>query len=147
MLMKSNIRTFTLILVSFLFVAGSAPWLNAQITNAIRAHIDHSFMIGDKTLPPGEYTFRIMENSDLSVMTATNENGKVAVSFGVRDAIADRRPSHSELVFRKYGDAEFLSKVFEGGSKTGVAVTESSKQEQRFLNQGQHAMEHSEEQK
>jgi hypothetical protein len=145
--MKSNIRTFARMLVSFLFVAGSAPWLNAQITNPIRARIDHSFMIGDKTLPPGDYTFRIMDNSDLSIMTVSNENGKVAASFGVREAIADPRPSHSEIVFRKYGDAEFLSKVFEGGSKTGVAVTESSNQEQRFLNQGQHAMEHSEEQK
>ena len=80
-------------------------------------------------------------------MTVSNENGKAVADFNVREAIADHRPGHSEIVFRKSGDTEFLSKLFEGGSKSGVAVTESSKQEQRFINQGQHAMEHAEEQK
>ena len=80
-------------------------------------------------------------------MSASNENGETVATFAVRQSIADHRPGHSELVFRKYGDTEFLSKIFESGSKTGLAVTETSKQEQHFIDQGQHAMEHSEEQK
>jgi hypothetical protein len=103
-------------------------------------------VIGEKTLPPGEYTFRMMEGSDLSVMTVAGKNGKIIADFHVQAAIDDHRPNHSELVFRKYGNTEFLNKVFETGSKTGVAVAETSKQEKRFVDQGQRAIEHSEEQ-
>jgi hypothetical protein len=145
-LMKSQARTLAPVLASVFFVAAGGACLNAQITNAIQAHVDHSFVIGDKTLPPGQYTFRIMNNSDLSVMTVTSESGKAMAVFNVRQAIDEHRPNHSELVFRRYGDTEFLSKVFESGSKAGVAVTETSKQETRLVNEGQHATEHSEEQ-
>jgi hypothetical protein len=144
-LMKINLRSLTPVLVGLLFVTPGALWLNAQITNEIRTHIDHSFVIGNTTLPPGEYTFRMVPNSDLSVMTATNENDKTSVAFLVREAIDDHTPNHSDLVFRRYGNTEFLDKIFEVGSKDGVAVTETSRQEASFVKQGQHAIEHHEE--
>jgi hypothetical protein len=147
MFMKSCLKTLTPVLVSLFFVTAGTPWLNAQITNAIQAHVDHSFVIGDKTLPPGEYTFRMMGDSNLTVMTTTSENDKTTADFTVRATIDKHRPDHSELVFRKYGDTEFLSKVFEVGSKTGVEVTENRKQEARLAKQGQNVMEHTEEQK
>ena len=75
------LMTLAPVLVSFFLLALSTPWLNAQITNAIQAHIDHAFVIGNTTLPPGEYTFRMMQNSELSVMTATSENDKTSVEF------------------------------------------------------------------
>ena len=145
--MKSHLRILTPVLVSSFFLTIGAPWLSAQITNAIQSHIDHSFMIGDKTLPPGEYTFRMMEGSDLTVMTVTGGKNQTNEVFNVEQTVDDHRPKHSELVFRKYGDTEFLSKVFEGGSKAGVELTEDRKQEARLAKQGQHAMEHTEEQK
>ena len=104
-------------------------------------------MIGDKTLPPGEYTFRMTTDPDQSLMIVSNQNGTNVAEFLVRQTIDDHRPSHSELVFHKYGNAEFLSKVFQAGSKNGLAVTETCKQEARLMSQGQHAFEHSEEQK
>ncbi|MGB6945164.1 MAG: hypothetical protein WBE37_22390 [Bryobacteraceae bacterium] len=143
--MKRYMRTLAPMLAGFCFAAAGAFSLNAQITNAIQAHINHSFVIGDKTMPPGEYTFRVVKNSDLSVMTARRSNGKPAVEFSVRQAIDNHRPRHSELVFRRYGNTEFLSKVFESGSKSGVAVTETSKEEARLVKEGQRAIEHNEE--
>jgi len=145
--MKSHLRTLTPVLVSSFFLTVGAPWLSAQITNAIKSQVDHSFMIGDKTLPPGQYTFRMMEGSDLSVMTVTGDNSQTNAVFNVERSIDDHSPKHSELVFRKYGDTEFLSKIFEAGSKSGVELTENRKQEARLAKQGQHAMEHTEEQK
>jgi len=97
--------------------------VNAQITNAIQAHVDHSFVIGDQTLPPGEYTFRMTTDPDQSLMIATSQNGTYVAQFLVRQSIDDHRPRHSELVFRRYGNTEFLSKVFEAGSRNGVALT------------------------
>jgi hypothetical protein len=144
--MKSHLRTLAPVLAGLFFVTAGAAGLNAQITNPIRAHIGHSFMIGDKTLPPGDYTFRMMDNSDLSVMTVSSDDNKVNEVFNVERAIDNHRPKHSELVFRKFGDTEFLSKIFETGSKSGVELTESRKQEARLASQGQRAVEHMEEQ-
>jgi len=146
--MKSHLRMLPpVLLISLLFVTAGAALLNAQIADPIRAHVDHSFIIGNTTLPPGEYTFRMMQDSDLAVMNATSENDKTSVDFIVRETTADHTPSHSELVFRKYGNTEFLSKLFEGGSKSGAEVTETSRQEARLAKQMQHATEHTEEQK
>ena len=56
--MKRQVRTLAPVLIAFFAVAG-AQALNAQIISAIQANVDHSFVIGDQTLPPGEYTFRV----------------------------------------------------------------------------------------
>jgi hypothetical protein len=118
MIVKSHLRTLPpVLLISLLFVTAGAALLNAQIADPIRAHVDHSFIIGNTTLPPGEYTFRMMQDSDLAVMTATSENDKTSVDFIVRETTADHTPSHSEFGFRKYGNTEFLSKLFEGNQK------------------------------
>jgi hypothetical protein len=145
--MKNAVGMLPLVLFSFVFVIAGTSFLNAQITNTIQAHIDHSFVIGNTTLPPGEYTFRMLQNTDLEVMTATSENDKTSVSFIVRTTLGDHTPRHSELIFRKYGDTEFLSKIFESGSKTGAEITEPSRDERRFAQQGLHPIEHTEEQK
>jgi hypothetical protein len=49
--------------------------------------------------------------------------------------------------FRKYVDTEFLTRIYQTGSKPGVAVAETTRQETRLRKQGQHGVEHSEEQK
>ena len=83
--MKCHLRTLAPALASLLFVAAGAPWLHGQIADAIRAHVDHSFIIGNTTLPPGEYAFRMMQDSDLEVMTVTSESDKASVDFIVRE--------------------------------------------------------------
>jgi len=144
--MTTHLRTLAPVL-AVLFLAAGAQRSDAQIINEIKAHIDHSFVIGDKTLPPGDYMFRMTADPAQSIMIATNQHGTNVAEFLVRQSIADHRPSHSELVFHKYGDAEFLSKVFQSGSKNGVSVMETSKQEARLASQDQQPFEHTEEQK
>lgn len=128
-----------------LFVAAmSVPWASAQVQNTVRAHIDHSFVIGNTTLPPGDYSFRNVQKEDHMVMTATDTNDrKHTVDFIVRPTIADHTPRHTELVFRKIGNTEYLVKIFESGTKNGMAVTENDKEDAQYKN----AAEHTEEQK
>jgi len=142
--MKQHLRTLAPVLLSLFFGVIGTVRANAQITNEIRAHVNHSFMVGDKTLPAGDYTFRI--ESSYEIMIMQNKNGDNVAEFTVRESVDNHTPKHSELVFRKYGNTEFLSKIYEIGSKDGVALTESSKEESRLANQGQHGMEHAEEQ-
>jgi hypothetical protein len=91
--MKKDLRTLATVLVSLFFVTASAPWLSAQIANEIRAHLDHSFVIGNTTLPPGDYTFRMVQDSDSSVMTVTSQDDKISEEFLVRTTIADHTPN------------------------------------------------------
>jgi len=119
----------------------------AQITNEVRAHIDHSFIVDNTTLPPGDYTFQMMQGSNLSLMTVSNDNDKTSVAFIVRESRDNHTPAHSEVVFRKYGNTEFLDKIYETGTKIGVSTTETGREEQHLLQQGQHPTEETEDQK
>ncbi len=139
-------RLLAPVLAGFGLIALSPLCLNAQITNPINAHITHSFMIGDRMLPPGDYTFRVEGNTDQGVMNVQNQNGDNVAQLNVRQSIDNHRPKHSEIVFKRYGNVEFLSKVYESGTRNGVAVTETGKEEARMVSQGQHAIEHTEEQ-
>lgn len=143
--MKNHLKAFAPILTGLLF--GIALSLNAQIVNPIQAQINHSFVIGDHTLPAGEYTFRMEKNSGLNVMRVENQRGDNVAQFEVRETTANHRPRHSEIVFRRYGNVEFLSKIFEGGSRTGAELTQTSKDEARIVSQGVHPLEHTEEQR
>jgi hypothetical protein len=144
MFMKRYATMLVPVFASLILMVAGAVWLNAQITNSIRAHVEHSFVIGDKTLPPGDYSFRIERGSDMGVMMVRNHQGDVVAQFNVRQSLDNRRPRHSELVFRRYGNTEFLSKVYEGGTQNGVAVTETSQQERQLVSEGQHGIEHTE---
>ncbi len=53
-------------------------------------------------------------------------------------------PQHSELIFNRYGQKEFLSKIFQQGSRVGSAVAEVPRQEQPPQKQGQHPVEDTE---
>lgn len=143
--MRNPVKLSAPVLAGLFFVTVGAPWLSAQVTNPIEAHVKHSFMIGDKTLPPGNYTFRVEGNTDLGVMRVMNKKGDTLAQFNVRQSLDNHTPKHSELVFKKYGHTEFLSKIYESGSKSGEAVTETSKEEARLMKDGQHGMEHTEE--
>jgi hypothetical protein len=144
--MKHNLVTSVLSSVPLFFLAGSSQLLNAQITSEISAHLDHSFIIGDMTLPPGDYTFRVIGENSLTMMNARSADGKTAVDFAVRQSIDNHTPTHTELVFRKYGSSEVLSKIYQAGSKTGAAVVESSQEEASLEKRGK-PQEHREEQK
>ena len=144
--MKSFLSTIAPVMMAALCETAGVPSLGAQITNQIRAHVNHSFMVGDKTIAPGEYTFRMEGNTDQGVMIVQNAKGDNVAEFSVRQSVDNRTPKHSELIFEKYGNTEFLTKIYEGGNQNGVAVAENSKEEVRLMKGGQHGNEHTEEQ-
>lgn len=115
---------------------------NAQIIGEVEANIPHSFTIANTTFPAGKYYFRMSPNSDLEVMTVRSADDKISGEFLVRESRCSHTPSHSEVVFNRYGDSEVLSKVYESGERLGVAVEEPSRIEARLQKQGLHPVEH-----
>ena len=144
--MRIQTKTFLPALFSAVLMTVGAESMSAQIVNPIVAHINHSFSIGDVTLPPGQYTFQMLSGSDLSAMTVRSADGNASDEFLVLTTEAPTTPKHSEVIFNRYGDHQFLTKIYEKGSRTGVQVVEPSREESRLQKQGQHPTEHAEEQ-
>jgi hypothetical protein len=97
----------------------------AQIVGSLQADIPFQFHVGNVKLPPGKYTIRALDNSDLKLMEISSADGSTSALFQVRDAEANSTPAKSELIFNKYGHRYFLEKLFDGSNSRGSAVMKS----------------------
>jgi len=129
---------------SLLFLAASIG--RAQILDSIYLDMGHPFTVVNTTLPPGHYVLRMIPNTDLSAMKITSADGNESVDFLVRQSTDSHTPNHTDLIFDRYGNREFLKDVYERGDKGGVAVIEPSRAEERLKKEGKTAVEHTEEQ-
>ncbi len=118
----------------------------AQITERIVANVPHSFVVNNTTLPPGRYTLHTVHLTNQTVMRLSSADGRTSTDFLVRDSIDDHLPKHSELVFNRYGNKEFLTHVYQVGTKIGVSVVDASREETDLKHNGQSATAHTEEQ-
>lgn len=142
--MRQHLRTLCIGLSAAGLLAFTAPISQAQITHAIKADIHHDFRIGNTVLPPGTYVFRVLDNSDLDAMNVKSVNNDLSEDFLVRQSDDKTVPNHAELIFDRYGNEEFLSKIYAPGKKIGAAVVEPSREEAKLDHAGRHYEEHTE---
>jgi hypothetical protein len=98
---------------------------HAQIIGNIEANIPFQFHAGDTRFPPGKYIIRVLDDSDLSVMEISSVDGSTSVLFEVEPAQASSTPGKTELIFHRYGNRYFLTKLFDEGSADGSRVVAS----------------------
>jgi hypothetical protein len=98
---------------------------HAQIIGELAANIPFQFHAGNTNLPPGKYVLRMLDDSDLTVMEISSADGSTSALVQVQDAEAASAPVKNELIFNRYGDRYFLSKVFDEGNPSGSKVIES----------------------
>lgn len=140
------ITAFALSTCTWSLLVLAAPTVHAQITAQIDANLHHSFIVGNTTLPPGRYVFHMLSQSDLQIMTVSSAAGGASAEFLVRTSDDSHTPRHSELVFNRYGTKEFLTHIYQAGSKVGVTIDDASREEGRLKKQGQNPTPHTEEQ-
>jgi hypothetical protein len=97
----------------------------AQIIGDMEADIPFQFHAGNTKFPAGKYIIHLLDNSDQAVMEIRSADGTSSTLFDVRPAVANAEPAKSELIFNKYGDRYFLTKLFEEGVADGSDVLES----------------------
>jgi hypothetical protein len=109
------------------------PAARAQITRDIRANVPFPFYVQETRLPAGSYTLHMMEDSNLQVMEIRSEDDKTAVTFDVDNTQASSTPAKTQLIFHRYGNHEYLSRIVESGSMQGsrVVLTRSEKSLQK----------------
>jgi hypothetical protein len=103
---------------------------SAQIVGDLDADIPFQFHVGNKELPAGKYRIYVQDDSDLTVMEITSVDGSSFALFQVQESDANAAPAKSELIFNKYGDDYFLSKLFDEGNPSGSKVIESRYEKQ-----------------
>jgi hypothetical protein len=118
---------FVRMFIALVFAAMIYPQhTQAQLVGTMEADIPFQFHAGNTKLPAGKYFFRMMDDSDLTLIEISKPDGSVAVLLQVRETDANSAPRKSELIFNRYGNKYFLEKLFDEGQSSGSQVSESS---------------------
>jgi hypothetical protein len=90
----------------------------AQSTAVLRADIPFEFRVGGTLLPAGQY--EVVPQTGRNLLEIQCFDCKTAgVLVRVQWVEAAARPDKGELIFHRYGNAYFLSKVWSPGSSQG----------------------------
>jgi hypothetical protein len=80
-----------------------------------RANIPFDFNIGNSTLPSGEYTVSPVFAGNNTVLIIRSADWRQQVAVPASAAESAKTPRDNKLVFRRYGDQYFLSKIWVRG--------------------------------
>jgi len=138
-----NIRIFTLqcILLGSGLVFSLPPSVHAQITGDIEAEIPFSFVVSDTTFAPGRYVIHPLGGDDPAMEIRRLDGHQSAVVLITR-SVGASIPAKTELLFVRYGDQEFLSKILVEGNEEKAEI-ERSRAESALRKEGRKAELHS----
>jgi hypothetical protein len=112
------IRNFGLALLA-------AASVYAQGSQKLNVQVPFEFHMGNSMLPSGEYTVDDAAPGVVRLRSADSKSAAMIITIPVQTS---DRPSEGKLVFNKYGDEYFLSKVWRAGSKTGSALPKTRRE-------------------
>ena len=135
-------RTKSILAVAALLLglAGFSVPAQAQITTNLKFNVSHPWIVMNKTMPAGTYSFEMSRGTQQQQMIVTNLKTKDRAVFAVEQDSHTYPPHHSELVFDRIGNKEFLSRIYQSGARYGVAIA-PCKEEARLEKQGQKPVE------
>jgi len=121
-------RQMSWVFMAFVFALMIYPSkAHAQVIGTLDVNIPFQFQAGESVLPAGNYTIRMVNNSDLAFMQITSkDHPSTSAIFRVHEKDLASAPTENEVVFNKYGDHYFLAQVFDEGDPSGSEVVESS---------------------
>jgi len=103
----------------------AVPCLYGQ-SDILVAKIPFDFNVGKALLPSGEYQVRPINQGSILVQSKDGHKGAIALAV-VTDS--RRNPGEGKLVFNRYGDQYFLSKVWRPGSSGNELVPSHTERE------------------
>jgi hypothetical protein len=119
-----------------LLVTLTAASVQAQSERS-RISIPFTFVVGQKILPAGEYTFEPNSKDAFHVWLLEGERGKDAVFFPTVAVRARQTQEDTKLVFYKYDDQYFLSEIWTAGDQSGYKLRVGAL-EQHLVKNGTH---------
>src|SRR5260370_5571801 len=105
---KQTLRRFTVL--SFLLML-TAVTVSAQ-SKRIRVIMPFSFIVGQKTLPAGEYDLEPNRQDADNVWLLQNRDGHATVLFATNTVRASETQEEARIVFHMYAGQYFLSQIW-----------------------------------
>lgn len=115
----------------------------AQIENQIEINVPFPFYVENTQLPPGRYIIRRADETDPTLLEMRSADGKTAVFIKGIAAQATNPPEKTALVFKKYGDQEILSQIWEAANTWGLEIPHSRTEDRAAAKGGGTAQKHS----
>jgi hypothetical protein len=100
--------------------------LFAEMTPRMTAHIPFGFHVGNSVLPAGEYTVDTEPGPGLVRLRSADCKSSVTILANAVQSLSV--PRESKLIFSKYGDDYFLSRIWKAGSDTGNELRKSRRE-------------------
>jgi hypothetical protein len=102
--------------------------LSAQVSRSVMTRVPFDFAVGDTQFRAGTYT--VTTEAPQSAILIQAEQGGVAMFVLVHPAQAKEVQQQGKLVFHRYDDQYFLSKIWFQGSDRGHELMVSKVEEQ-----------------
>lgn len=83
---------------------------HAQSSRPVLSNVPFEFVVGDATLPAGEYRISRPFGNALTIQTVDAN----AAAIRLTNEIQSGKSKHPRLVFRRYGERYFLAEVWNG---------------------------------
>jgi hypothetical protein len=121
--MKKQAHTMIALIV---LVGSMAVAAQAQTSGrTLIANIPFQFSVGNKTLVPGEYILRyVNEDSSNVVLKIQRKDGKAGAMMQMTSVIGKARES-AKLVFNRYGNRYFFAQAWVDGENSGLQALKS----------------------
>lgn len=125
--------TLTIAILMALSVATITADAQVFGSKQVRAQVPFAFNVGNKTLPAGEYTVKVLNpNSDRQVLQVRSKDGKSSALIQTNGVKADDQ-ANAKLVFHRYGDTYFFAQAQMAGDSTRLAAVRTSAERNKGL--------------
>ena len=124
---KQIIKGMTmLLLVMAVAFATAVVSANAQSRHQV-AKIPFEFIVGDSSLPAGQYDVTSMTSNDAVLRITNSEQKQTAIRL--TQTVSHTKPADKgKLVFRRYADRYFLAEVWSAGDNSGRQLMKSKQE-------------------
>ena len=117
--------TMLMLLLTMALVTAVAS-ANGQSQHRVNARIPFEFVVGDKTLAAGQYEISAVGIAQDALAIRGRESNDSVIRLAMTKEAKENK--QARLVFHRYGNAYFLSEVWEGGDAVGQQLKESAQE-------------------
>ncbi len=114
-------HAYQVLIALTLFAGLMVPATQAQ-SIMLKADIPFDFVVGDKQLPSGEYHVKSPQSGVMLIQSKDAHSSAIVLTTGMQ---AGKISDVGKLVFNRYGDQYFLSKIWAPSSDTGRELPKS----------------------
>jgi hypothetical protein len=130
---NSNLKVAGVLVLLTLVTAW--PSLGQSVKMLAKAEIPFDFVVGQKTLPAGEYVISPGNDTNKSILLIQKADSRASAFVSTIGTDIKRKQAGPYLVFNRYGDKNFLSQVWTEFNQVGKQAVKSA-QEKELIQAG-----------